>query len=250
MTLSPYLRSRIAFGIFLGAALFSGMWYWKTYRPRAAELAGREAALDEMRTANRDARAREMSMGADSLEALRFRSRGEADQLAMRVPPRGGNAGSTQPFVEALSQAARRLRVRVHDYQPLQPATEGQFQVDGLRVLVAGRYHDVGALMAELLSQPRLTQIRGARLAVVPDSLMNASLEAPRPGAGPAFAKAPADSVLAIPSGEAPFNVVAGFSLHWFSVSGAATPNADATAPAPVQQVGEEVSVPLSGSTR
>jgi hypothetical protein len=207
-----------------------------------------------MRTANRDARAREMAMGADSLEALRRRSRGDADQLAVRVP-RGGTAGGTQPFVEALSEAARRLGVRVHNYQPLQPASEGQFQVDGLRVLVAGRYHDVGALMAELLSQPRLTQIRGARLAVVPDSLMNASVEAPRPGAGPAFATPPTDSVLTIPSGEAPFNVVAAFSLHWFSVAGAAAPAADSTAPAPaaptvVQQVGEEVTVPLSGATR
>jgi Tfp pilus assembly protein PilO len=255
VTLSPYLRSRIALGIFLAAAFLSGMWFWKTYRPRAAELAERESALAEMRTANRDARAREMAMGADSVEALRRRSRGEADQLAMRVPPQGGNAGSTQPFVDALSEAARRLGVRVHNYQPLQPATEGQFQVDGLKVLVAGRYHDVGTLMAELLSQPRLTQIRGARLAVVPDSLMNASVEAPRPGAGPAFATAPADSVLTIPSGEAPFNVVAAFSLHWFSVAGAASPAADSVAPAPaapdlVQQVGEEVSVPLSGTTR
>jgi Tfp pilus assembly protein PilO len=229
------------------------MWFWKTYRPRAAELAEREAALAEMRTANRDARAREMAMGADSVEALRRHSRGEADQLAMRVPPQGGNAGSTQPFVEALSEAARRLGVRVHDYQPLQPATEGQFQVDGLKVLVAGRYHDIGALMTELLSQPRLTQIRGARLAVVPDSLMNASVEAPRPGAGPAFATAaPTDSVLTIPSGEAPFNVVAAFSLHWFSVAGAPALASDSTAPAPalVQQVGEEVTVPLSGTTR
>jgi hypothetical protein len=252
VTLSPYLRSRIALGVFLAAAVLSGMWFWKTYRPRAAGLAEREAGLAGMRTANRDARAGEMAMGADSLEALLLRSRGEADQLAMRVPPRG--AGGTQPFVEALSAAARRLDVRVHNYQPLQPANEGQFQVDGLRVLVAGRYHDVGALMAELLSQRRLTQIRGARLAVVPDSLMNASVEAPRPGAGPAFATAPADSVLTIPSGEAPFNVVAAFSLHWFSVAGAASPadsaNAMPAAPAVAQQVGEEVTVPLSGATR
>ena len=251
MTLSPYLRSRIALGVFLAAAILSGMWFWQTYRPRAAELAERDAALAVLRTANRDARAREMAMGADSLEALRLRSRGEADQLAMRVPPGGVSSGSTQPFVEALSEAARRLGVRVHNYQPLQPANEGQFQVDGLRVLVAGRYHDVGALMAELLSQRRLTQIRGARLAVVPDSLMNASVEAPRPGAGPAFATAPADSVLTIPSGEAPFNVVAAFSLHWFSVAGAASPVDSATsAPAVAQQVGEEVTVPLSGATR
>ncbi len=252
MTLSPYLRSRVALALFLAAAVLSGMWFWKTYRPRAAELAEREAALAAMRTANREARAREMAMGADSLEALRLRSRGEADQLAIRVPPQG--AGSTQPFVEALSAAARRLGVRVHNYQPLQPANEGQFQVDGLRVLVAGRYHDLGALMAELLSQRRLTQIRGARLAVVPDSLMNASVEAPRPGAGPSFATAPADSVLTIPSGEAPFNVVAAFSLHWFSVAGAASPADSASAmpaaAAVAQQVGEEVTVPLSGATR
>jgi Tfp pilus assembly protein PilO len=250
--LSPHLRSRIAMAVFLASAVLSAMWYWKTYRPRVAGVAEREAALAGMRTANRDARAREMLMGADSVEALRLRSRGEADQLAVRVPPQGGSAGSTQPFVEALSGAARRLGVRVHNYQPLQPSTEGQFRVDGLRVLVAGRYHDVGALMAELLSQPRLTQIRGARLAVVPDSLMNASVQAPRPGSGPAFAMAPADSVLAIPSGEAPFNVVAAFSLHWFSVAGAGAPAADSNVPMPavVQQVGEEVTVPLSGATR
>jgi hypothetical protein len=98
------------------------------------------------------------------VEALRLRSRGEADQLAMRVRRRA-DAGSTQPFVEALSEAARRLGVRVHNYQPLQPATRGSSRWTGSRVLVAGRYHDVGALMAELLSQRRLTQIRGARLA-------------------------------------------------------------------------------------
>ena len=229
MTLSPYLRSRIALAILLAATVLSGMWFWKTYRPRAGELATREAELAGMRTANRDARAREMAMGADSVEALRRRSRGEADQLAMRVPPQG-TAGSTQPFVEALTEAARRLGVRVHNYQPLPPASEGQFQVDGLKVLVAGRYHDVGALMAELLSQPRLTQIRGVRMAVVPDSLMNASMAAPRPGAGPAFAPAPTDSVLTIPQGEAPFNVVAAFSLHWFAVAGTAQP--DSAAPA------------------
>ena len=188
MTFSPRLRSRIALAILLAATVLSGMWFWKTYRPRAGELAGRETELARMRTANRDARAREMAMGADSVESLRRRSRGEADQLALRVPPLGGEAGSTQPFVDALSAAARRLGVRVHNYQPLAPSAEGQFQVDGLRVLVAGRYHDVAALMAELLSQPRLTQIRGARLAVVPDSLMNASVAAARPGSAPAFA--------------------------------------------------------------
>lgn len=253
MTLSPYLRSRIALTILLAAAVLSGMWFWKTYRPRAGELAAREAELAEMRTANRDARAREMAMGADSVEALRRRSRGEADQLAMRVPPQG-SAATTQPFVEALSEAARRLGVRVHNYQPLPSATEGQFQVDGLKVLVAGRYHDVGALMAELLSQPRLTQIRGVRLAVVPDSLMNASMEAPRAGAGPAFAPAPTDSVLTIPAGEKPFNVAAAFSLHWFAVAGAAaTGDTAATAPpalAATPEVGEMVSVPLAGATR
>ena len=236
MTLSPRLRSRIALAILLATALLSGTWFARTYRPRTAALAKREAALAAMRTANRDARAREMAMGADTLEALRRRSRAEADQLALRVPPRGG---STQPFVEALSGAARRMGVRVHNYQPLPPATEGQFQVDGLKVLVAGRYHDVAALMADLLSQPRLTQIRGARLAVVPDSLMTASVEPARSGAA-AVAAAPEDSVLDIPAGEAPFNVVAAFSLHWFSVA----------APVDGAPSGETVSVPLAGAAR
>lgn len=235
MTFSPRLRSRIALAILLATVLLSGNWFARKYRPRTAALAKREAALAAMRTANRDARAREMAMGADSLEALRRRSRAEADQLALRVPPQGGG---TQPFVEALSGAARRMGVRVHNYQPLPPATEGQFQVDGLKVLVAGRYHDIAALMAELLSQPRLTQIRGARLAVVPDSLMTASVEPPRSGS--AFVAAPEDSVLDIPAGEAPFNVVAAFSLHWFSVA----------VPVDGAPAGETVSVPLAGAAR
>lgn len=236
MILSPRLRSRIALAILLATVLLSGKWFARKYRPRTAALANREAALTAMRTANRDARAREMAMGADSLEALRRRSRAEADQLALRVPPRGG---STQPFVEALSGAARRMGVRVHNYQPLPPATEGQFEVDGLKVLVAGRYHDVAALMAELLSHPRLTQIRGVHLAVVPDSLMTASAEPARPGTAPAFTAAE-DSVLNIPAGEAPFNVVAAFSLHWFSVP----------VPADGAPAGETVNVPLAGAAR
>lgn len=206
--MSPALRARLALGVLLATLVLTGNWFWKSHRPRTAALAAREAALDGILTANRDARAREMALGTDSMEALRRRWRAEADGLAARVPPRGGSA---QPFVDALSAAARRLGVRVHNYQPLQPAAEGQFQVDGLRVLVAGRYHDLGALMSDLLSQPRLTQLRGVRMAVVPDSLMAASTQAP----GSAL---PADSALVIPAGEAPFNVVAAFSLHWFSL--------------------------------
>lgn len=214
--MSPALRARLALGVLLATLILTGHWFLKSYRPRTAALAAREAALDKILTANRDARAREMALGADSMEALRRRWRAEADGLAARVPPQGGSA---QPFVDALSTAARRLSVRVHNYQPLQSAAEGQFQVDGLRVLVAGRYHDVGALMAELLSHPRLTQLRGVRMAVVPDSLMAASTEEPRPGAA-----LPADSALLIPAGETPFSVVAAFSLHWFSLEAPRAP--------------------------
>ncbi len=243
MTLSPYLRSRVALAVLLAAGVLSGMWFWKTYRPRAAALATREAELEAMRVANRDARAREVSMGADSVEAMRRRSRREADLLAVRVPPHGDPATGAQPFVDALSGAARRLGVRVHSYQPLPPSAEGEFQVDGLRVLVAGRFHDVGALMAELLSQPRLTQIRGARLAAVPDSLMAAATQAQSTAAGPVPAAPPADSALAIPPGEAPFNVVAAFSLHWFSV--AAPADSSAAPAAAAEPLGSQVSAPL-----
>ncbi len=212
------LRARLALAVLLASAALTGYWLWKGYRPRTAALAARDAALARMLTSNRDTRARELALGADSMEALRRHWRAEADRLAARVPPRGGGA---QPLVDALSAAARRLGVRVHNYQPLQPAAEGQFQVDGLRVLVAGRYHDVGALMAELLSQPRLTQLRAVRMAAVLDSLTSAR---------EAGASAPADSALAIPAGEAPFNVVAAFTLHWFSL--------DATPPAPGHTAG------------
>jgi Tfp pilus assembly protein PilO len=222
--MSPALRARLAVAVLLAATILTGNWFWKSYRPRSAALAAREAELDRILTANRDARAREMALGTDSMEALRRRWRAEADGLAARVPARGGGE---QPFVDALSAAARRLGVRVHNYQPLQPAVEGQFQVHGLRVLVAGRYHDVGALMAELLSQPRLTQLRGVRMAVVPDSLMAASTQEPRPDA-----TLPADSALVLPTGEKPFNLVAAFSLHWFSLEAPRAP-------------GETVGVPL-----
>jgi Tfp pilus assembly protein PilO len=222
---TPTLRARLVLAVLLATAILAANWFWKGYRPRTAALAEREAALAATLTANRDARARELALGTDSIEALRRHWRAEADRLAERVPPQGG---TTQPLVDALSAAARRLNVRVHNYQPLQPAAEGRFQVDGLRVLVAGRYHDVGALMAELLSQPRLTQLRGVRMAVVPDSLMSASTQAPQP------ASFPTDSVLVIPAGETPFNVVAAFSLHWFSLASADTPVPGDTAGAPL----------------
>ncbi|HEX8361198.1 MAG TPA: type 4a pilus biogenesis protein PilO [Longimicrobium sp.] len=212
--MTPALRARLALAVLLATSALTANWFWKSYRPRTASLSAREAELAAMLTSNRDARARELALGADSMEALRRHWQIEADRLAARVPPRGGSA---QPLVDALSSAARRLGVRVHNYQPLQTAAEGQFQVDGLRVLVAGRYHDVGTLMAELLSQPRLTQLRGVRMAVVPDSLMRA--QEPQPAAS-----LPADTALVIPAGETPFNVVAAFSLHWFSLQAAPQP--------------------------
>lgn len=219
----PHTPERPLLWLLLAASLALGAWWALHYQPRLERLAQRTLALQTIQLRNREARLQLVRLGLPGLEAELQRARAEMAALEARAPSDAEAADAE--VAHAVTRAAAHYGVRVHELRPLPPLREEPFEVRGSRLVVAGRYHDVGALLTELVALPRLTQIRSATLEVVPDSLLRRAV-ATRSAAHPALASVLADAR----PGEPPFTVVADVGLHWFSLRAESTGRSPAPA--------------------
>lgn len=213
----PYNRGKVVRWAAASLALSALVWFVQHYRPAAASAAAREQAVAAREARVRTARSATIVHGPAGLDSLLERFRADSLLLATRVPHAGEAAVVSTELKDALGAIERSSGVRISSTEPLAAGAEGQFQTGGYAVRVVGRYEDVGYLLAEISSLPRLTRIRDFRLHSVPDSLLRAAR--PYGGAG---AIVPADSAgvaaALADAGETPFKAIVMFNLLWYTL--------------------------------
>lgn len=210
--------------VFLAALVVSlagvGYWWRTSHQPRRAGLEERQVVVDAKQLQIREARTQMVNLGVEGIEDAIARLESAAQARSAQVPEGEDVASSAADMTQALGSAAGRHRVRVQWTRPVESVEEGAFRVDGLQAHVSGRYHDVGAFLTEMLSLPRITQLRSACVAAVPDSLLA------RVGAGGLAGESAAplppcsseDPESVRDGGEPAFSVRAVFTLNWFSL--------------------------------
>ncbi|MEW5926819.1 MAG: hypothetical protein AB1941_05015 [Gemmatimonadota bacterium] len=233
-----YRRGRVAGVAALLAVALSARVYLRDVRPAERDLDTMQVALDEVRADVRKARADEVRLGRDGVQAAIETARRETEQLGMRVPatPGPGTDPGTEVERWMLAQASR-WGVDAGERAPLAPEPEGPFVRHGLCVRAVGPYHALGGFLTGTLGQRRLVKVRGLRIEAAPDTLLTAALSgdvAGSPGArlvegqagrGPGGqpARCGADRA-GVPPGTAAFAAVAVFELAWYTRGGAAAP--------------------------
>lgn len=169
-------------------------------------------------------------LGTRAIQDSILRLRREASVLELRVPVEDLSSAAASSMLEAINASGRTFGVQIRAHQWLPGAAEGPFRVEGIRFQAVGRYHDMGAFLADILSLQRLTQLREVRLTVIPDSLLKFSVveesgggSGPGTGSGAVLGSLGPEpelmGVLPLPQGERPFDVVGVFTLVWFSQS-------------------------------
>jgi Tfp pilus assembly protein PilO len=161
-------NSRLLLVLGIGLFTLSGSAFWWTgvYTPRLTETESLEADLDRLKDSNRATR---QSMARMDVATTRRAIAGYEQQTSalMGLVPADT---AVQPLTVAAPGLGAGYDVTVSDVRPLQPRTVDGFVSDGVNLKVRGRYHDVGAYLAALLSMNRVTHIRDARLTVVAPS--------------------------------------------------------------------------------
>lgn len=207
---------RWAVGLLAACGLW---WYAQHYRPTARALFERAQAATEREERVRGARSAAVLHGPAGLDSLLERFRADSLVLATRIPPADDAAALSAEVKDALARAERTAGVRITATEPLPATTEGRFQAAGYAVRVVGRYEDLGVLLTEMASLPRLTRTRGFRLHAIPDSLVRSAEAYGAAGAPPVQ---PADSAGAATAladaGETPFKASAMFDLIWYTL--------------------------------
>lgn len=200
----PYDRTLVLRAAWAALLLGAALWYGGRHQPAAVTLGARVAV----------ARAALAAPGPDTVDD-------DTARLGRLLPPAEEAPAVAAGLKDALGHLERRSGVRVTATEPLVPTAEGPLRTGGYRVSVVGRYEDVGSLLAELASLPRLTGVRDLRLHAVPDSLVRGAR--PYAPAGTGAAPPPSDSAGAAAAladaGEPPFHAVALFELRWYTLA-------------------------------
>lgn len=217
--LIAYYRGRVLLAALFLSLAGAGYWWRTSYQPRRAGLDERQAVLDAKQLQIREARTQLVNLGVDGIEDAIARLESEAHARSAQVPEGEEVASSAADMTQALGSAAGRHRVRVQWTRPVESVEEGAFRVDGLQAHVSGRYHDVGAFLTEMLSLPRITQLRSTCVEAVPDSLLaQAAGGFPGGAATPVEPCSPEASAAGRDGGDPAFSVRAVFTLNWFSL--------------------------------
>jgi Tfp pilus assembly protein PilO len=186
---NPFKNVRL--NVMLSVAILSGVggYFFVTtaYTPRREEVAAvlsHEARLVQLNKNNREIL---VAIGLDKIKEALLRYKEQASHVSALVP--SDSAGVTRrSLLDVVTVSAANTGVRLVDSKPLSPGQQSGFATEGFTLTVVGRYHDVGALMTELLSMDRITQLQKIRLHAVPlnatDDLASQSASG-APGAGP-----------------------------------------------------------------
>lgn len=165
MSINPFRNPRVQIILAIGVITVVGFYYWTVnrYQPRLEvieQLANREARLLQINQQTRRAIA---ALGLDRIHAILEAYDRQAEYVGQLVPPDGQDLR----ILPAISRHAEAFGVRLEEITPVDPIREGSFMVYRFRINAMGGYHDIGAFLAELLSLPRITQIRDAKLRAV-----------------------------------------------------------------------------------
>lgn len=238
----PYARGRALRWAAAALSAAGLWWYVQSYRPAAAELASRERTLVEREGRIRAARAAAVVHGPAGLDTLIERFRADSLVLATRIPTDSEAEAAAAEVKDALSRAERASGVRVTATEPLPATMDGRFQMAGFTVRLVGRYEDVGVLLAEVASLPRLVRTRDLQLHAIPDSLVRGA--EPYGRGGPGVAAAPGDTAgtaaALADAGETPFRASVTFDLVWYTLPPAESSVADTMAAGSSFAAGEQ----------
>lgn len=159
---SPLRNPRLQLMLVIGLITASGFWIWwfSKYQPRMEDIQTLVEQENRLRISNQQARRTVAALGLDRIQKAIDAYDRQAEHVAELVP------ADTVSFdaLSVVSERAQQFDVRIGGVQPQRDETSGGFLVKKYQIRATGEYHDVAALMSDLLSLPRITRLSEAQI--------------------------------------------------------------------------------------